>query len=297
MRLVSCLLMAIGLTVLAALALSWLPSADGAEPCCSKQCTFGCDGERPCVKCAGARWERHGEDQYDLVDRAGRQLGAYRPSDDVYRARCGDAWGPPCAPPLPPPEDCRVTDYGARLPRDARAGWSISGQPVAGGEALRALAGGPALPDDAGKGYVLWVGGDATGAKITADAGDRARVQSVPPGHWMTLDRDGRPLYAPGVWYVRPDGTAIGHDAQYAGPDQLAEGLRRMAPDWKPDAVPDLKPPAPAPAPQPAPAVPAVPAIADLSPLPAHAGAMAAGGVVAGVALLGWRLWRRRRRA
>lgn len=275
MRPIPFLVAAIVLTVVAAFCLAAVP-ARGADGCCSKACTCGCDGERPCQKCtvAALRWERHDDDQFDLLDRAGRQVGSYRPSDDTYRPRAGAGWGDRCEPPVDVPECCRrTTNYGVdAVASDAPRGWSISGKPVDAGEAGRALAGGPAIPDDAGRPYVLWVGDDATGERVKADAGDKARVQAVPPGHWMTLDRDGKPIYSPGLWFVRADGTAVGHEPAYRGAEQLTEGLRRCAPDWKPDAVPDLAPPAP----------PVLPFLPSLPSFVAPAAVLVPGGLLTG---------------
>ena len=269
MRLVSFLAVAIVLTVAAALLIAYVP-AHGADGHCSKQCTCGCDGERPCLSCV-LHWTRHDDDQWDLMDRSGKQVGAYRPSTGTYLERLGDGWGERSLPPVELPECCRkkAENYGVIAAPEHHAGWSISGQPVAAGDAMRAL-GDPAIPDDAGKPYVLWVGDQATGDRIKADVGDRARVQSVPPGHWMTADRDGKPVYTQGIGLVGADGKAVGHEATYRGPDQIAEGLRRSDPNWKPDTVPDLTP-AP---------VPTIPALSSIPPAVAMPGALLSGGAL-----------------
>lgn len=287
MRLISYvawLLIALGLLAVGTLAMTLVPAYGGD---CPGSCACGCDGERACPKCAaGGEWwvvEDTGGDQVGLWVR-GAQVGSWRVSDQTYHPRLGPGrWGEAREPPAAVPECYRraATNYGVSAPAAGEArGWSVSGKPVSAGEARQALAGGPALPDDAGRPYVLWVGDDATGARLKADAGDRARVQAVPPGHWMTLDRDGKAIYTPGLWFVRADGTAVGHEAAYRGADQLAEGLRRCAPDWRPDAVPGLTPPVrPVP-----PSLPAFPAAAAVP------GGLLTGGALTLLALFARRL-------
>ena len=296
MRLTPWLIAALALTALGALALAALP-ARGAPPCGVAGCDCGCAGGGACLRCAaGLSWEpSHGDpDQVILWRLAGgrwTQLGNYHRAADEYNPLLpGDRWGEACEPPLAVPERWRLPrpakNYGVDwVAAGGGTGWSVSGTPVSEAEARQAI-GGPALPDDASKPYVLWVGDEATGQRVRADVGDRARVQSVPPGHWMTYDRTGRVLlYPPGLWFVRPDSTAVSHEAAYAGPDQLAEGLRRCDPNWKPDAVPDLKP-------APAPLLPSLPNI-DVPPAAAVPGGIVTGGGLVALGLAALRLVRR----
>jgi hypothetical protein len=287
MRLIPFLAVVIVLTVAAALCLACVP-AHGSD-CCSPACSCGCNDGQGCRCLTWTVVPDTGGDQVGLWH-GSKLLGIWRVGDQTYHVRTAPgafaaAGELPAAAPALPERYRRVTNYGTEPDPGGPRGWTICGQPVSADEAHNALAGGPALPDDSGRPYVLWVGDDATGQRVKADVGDRARVQSVPPGHWMTADRDGRPIYAPGLWFVRADGKAVGHEVSYTGAPQLAEGLRRCAPDWKPDAVPDLTPPAPAPL------LPSLPAIAPAVAMP---GALASGGLLSSIGIVLYRRLRSR---
>ena len=74
---------------------------------CKDASTCTCPpGDCTCPAClAKMVWERHDEDQLDLLDADGKQVGGYRISTGKYLPRVGDGWGDPCKAPVRVPTD------------------------------------------------------------------------------------------------------------------------------------------------------------------------------------------------
>lgn len=212
---------------------------------CSPDCTCGCNNGGNC-NCVPFTWAIvAGTDEDEIACwRGSVQVGSWRVSDQQYFPRFGPGkWGKPCEPPCAVPEKyvTKVRNFGVdEGKRDGKEHWRVNGAEVPRETAIKAMDA-PALPDDANLPFVVAVGLPADQAsRLVADVGNLARVQLYAADDVMAKDRDGKQLYTPGLWFVKADGAAVAHEAQYTGPDQLAEGLRRCDPKWNPTIVPDL---------------------------------------------------------
>ena len=179
--------------------------------------------------------------------------------------RCRCPHGKPCC------DECRCVlaeeNYGldrSKISRRERC--SVNGREVTK-EAALAVVGDrePSLPNDTDKPWLLDVGDEAAGRKLDADLGAAAelspyrtsfRRQSYRPDDLMVRDRDGRLMYAPGVYAGNAAGRPARLLAAYTTPAELAGALRKLPPDFDPKNIPPVGPtpePAPAPADDPAP--------------------------------------------
>lgn len=176
--------------------------------------------------------------------RGDTQVGTWRVSTQEYFPRFGPGdWGKPCNPPVDVPTEYirAVTNYGVDTGKiGGGEHWRINGREVDREEATREIEA-PAIPDDSGLPFVVGVGlPDDQGKQLAADAAGKARVQLYAANDVMIADRNGKPVYTPGLWFVLADGTVVAHEPAYTGAAQLAEGLRLCDPSWNPLKVPDL---------------------------------------------------------
>jgi len=178
---------------------------------------------------------------------------------------CRCPQGQPCC------DDCRCVvseeNYGldrSKISRRERC--TVNGREVTKEAALGALGDREsALPDDADKPWLLDVGDEAAGKRLDADLAAAAelspyrasfRRQSYRPDDLMVRDRDGRLMYAPGVYAVGAAGRPRRLLPAYTTAAELAGALRKLPPDFDPRNIPPVGPtpgPAPAPADDPAP--------------------------------------------
>lgn len=222
-------------------------------------------------------WFRH-EDGHVELWRAGKLVrhafpGSERWDDCIYEMppQARQTLGITPAPPTPGGEASRTAGiphwqtHGVEPDKiAAAAAYEVNGRPASRGDAFRILQAG--LEDDRQKCFLTAVLPDGERDKFLADMAGHPGLQA-----WKAKLHVN--AYAPHDWRVRQIGLAEGisyqgpPDAQgrslvkfrlrsYAGPEQLAEALRRADQNYKPDADPD-------PAKQPEPKSPTKPAPKD----------------------------------
>lgn len=120
-----------------------------------------------------------------------------------------------------------------------------------------------ALTDDSGKLWLsVWSKDSSKREKVVSDlkaspglwswVQDRCHLyagDAATPGHFLTVDREGQPLFAfdgdPMISLQAHDGSELWHDAGYTqGPPSL-EMMRKRDPNYKPDLTPSPKNPDP----------------------------------------------------
>jgi hypothetical protein len=175
------------------------------------------------------------------------QVGTWSHSVGKYYPFDGQRWGQPCEPPIAAP----IENFGVR--RGQLAGKervSINGKEVTAEQARRKLLETPiddkSLPDDKGKPFWVVVGSAQDSARAralleSAPFSGVGRVQYYRPDDAMIKDRDGKLMYREGITLVEASGAVIGHTDRYDSAEDLAEGLRRLQPNFDPANVSSLK--------------------------------------------------------
>lgn len=211
-----------------------------------------------------------------------RHVGNYKESTKTYRSYANGVWGPPdCAPcglpeevvarQKPRPESKEPPKAEPRLIGDTKANYGIIIEEVPQGvsyricngklcrdvnreQAFEAIANG--FPDDSGKPSLTIIGGTEACATVKNDltANDGLRkavegwaVQILPPTSPLVKGlgfQDG----APSIYMQDTNGKVLHRQAEYRGPDQLAEAARKADPKYDPKLDPDVTKPQPAPA-------------------------------------------------
>lgn len=188
------------------------------------------------------RWVAGGDPVYTHLYYGPTQVGSWSHREAKYYAYNGHIWGPACPCPVQPP----VSNFGLdRSKLSGRERYALGGQEVTPAEAKRLLGAPSKLPDDAHKPFAVVVGSESDWAQARRflDAkpfSDVLRVQCYRPEDAMVRDRDGRVMYAQGITLVSAEGVVVGHSDRFDAAGELAEGLRRLGPDYDPSRAPPL---------------------------------------------------------
>jgi len=172
---------------------------------------------------------------------------------------CGDAChcaeGKPCNPDCACGKPAEVKNFGIIREKLAEHGehYLLNGKSVSSDDARQALASG-GLPDDAGKPRLTIIGPEADRRRVLDDLAkapalaefrDHFLVQAYPPEHWAVANSgfvtDGRPT----IYMQAPDGKVLHRQNDYAGPEDLAQAIRRADPNYDSRKDPDLRQPSP----------------------------------------------------
>lgn len=209
-------------------------------------------------------------DQIDLVSN-NVQVGAINGAG--YRPLVGGVWGEVCDPPVPPPVPCRFivpcrcqVGGGCKCNHGCKCGkkadnfgidrdrlhtterFSVNGREISRDEA-DGIIGGPSLPDDAQKPWIVYSAKDEADAAQAREQlkpyAERWRTFVCKSSDWYVKDRDGKPVFAEGLTVLTPDG-------RQARVENF-EALRQVPPDFDPAKVPLIGPNAPKPSPCPGP--------------------------------------------
>jgi hypothetical protein len=183
----------------------------------------------------------------------GVQVGAYHLVEDYFRPldpRTGK-WGPRCGPPVPPP----ARNFGL-VPGRIQAGehFYLNGREVSRTDAHRVLAeNDPRIPDDPRRWHLTVIGEPADREPVLRDLKthpalrpwqDRLAVQGYDPAHWAVTRQGFHAGGRPTVYVQAADGTVLHRQDDYrGGAEALAEALRRIDPNYRPDRDPDRRRP------------------------------------------------------
>jgi hypothetical protein len=208
---------------------------------------------------AGYEWHTFPDDADQLsLWHDGRQLGNWRISTREYLPLLAPGvWGDPCPPPYPPPQDVMAPgkiesdgtiNFGLERSRLPAGRHFLDGKEVSKDELLQAL--GPArLPDDSQWPSLTIIGLEPARQKVLSDLQsspflapwkDRLKVQDYSPDHWAVKDAGFVTTGQPTIYCQAPDGTVLHRQDEYRGPQALAEVLRQVDPQYKPEKDPDL---------------------------------------------------------
>jgi hypothetical protein len=183
----------------------------------------------------------------------GVQVGAYHLVEDYFRPLdpWTRQWGPRCQPPVPPP----ARNFGL-VPARIQAGehFYLNGREVSRADAHRVLGGNdPRIPDDSGRWHLTVIGAPADREPLLHDLKthpalrpwqDHLVVQGYDPEHWAVTRQGFRAGGRPTVYVQAPDGAVLHHQDDYSGgAEALAEALRRIDPNYRPDRDPDRRRP------------------------------------------------------
>ncbi len=144
-------------------------------------------------------------------------------------------------------------NYGLVEDRIGRHGetYTINGQPVAGQEALRLIEK-PEIPDDSKAMRVTVIGPkdecqrvlqDLATSPALANYRDRLVVRDHRPDDWSVARTGFVTSGHPTIYLQAPDGTVLHRQDAYAGPDKLAEAIRKADPTYNPAQDPDVTKP------------------------------------------------------
>lgn len=218
-----------------------------------------------------SRWEWRpcGSDCQRALYRDGRQVGVWRYDTERYHELLsGDRWGhgetlpegapsPPdiAPPPALPPQAPKLPDYmtdGVDVAKIGPPRAAVNGHEVSVAEALRVVGSKEdKLPSDADKPFLIDVGPEEPGKRLTADLSSASelaayrsvfRRQSYRPEAEMVRDRDGRVMYAPGLFCATATGKVVRLAESYEGPVALVAALRKLPPDFDPARIPRADP-------------------------------------------------------
>jgi len=193
----------------------------------------------------------------------GRQLGNWRISTREYLPRLAPGvWGEPCPPPYPPPQDVLAPgkiesdgtiNFGLERSRLSAAGKHLlDGKEVSKDQLLQALGPprkGEGLPADSQWPSLTIIGPEAAREKVLSDLQSspfltpwkgRLKVQDYPPDHWAVRDAGFVTIGQPTIYCQAPDGAVLHRQDEYRGPQALAEVLRQVDPQYRPENDPDL---------------------------------------------------------
>lgn len=188
-----------------------------------------------------------------------------------------------------------IKNYGVVSHKVGQRGeaYTVNGVLVTRQRAMQSIGKNDPLPKDANWQRLTVIDTDAVCKQVLADLAtdpklsawkNKLVVQTYQPGNWAVDPALGYPTRGLMI-QAAPDkggrGKILHRQAAYAGPQNLAQALRRADPNYDPSKDPDLNhPPAPQPAPGPAPpSLPALPSI-DLAKVPGWLWAVLGGGGV-----------------
>jgi len=188
----------------------------------------------------------------------GRQLGNWRISTREYLPLLAPGiWGDPCPPPYPPPQDVvapgkietdGTINFGLERSRLPAGRHLLNGKEVSKDELLQAL-GSAKVPDDSQWLSLTIIGPDGMRQKVISDLQsspslapwkDRLKVQDYSPDHWAIKDTGFVTTGQPTIYCQAPDGRVLHRQDEYRGPEALAQVLRQVDPQYKPEKDPDL---------------------------------------------------------
>jgi hypothetical protein len=105
------------------------------------------------------------------------------------------------------------------------------------------------IPDDSKRNRLIIIGSDEEQKRLADDLRTQPMlaplvrdlvVHSYRPDHWHVA-RAGYDVGGhPSVYLVSADGKVLSHSASYAGPEKLAEAIRKADPKYDPSKDPDL---------------------------------------------------------
>lgn len=200
------------------------------------------------------RWVQRDPDDWQLWN-GPYFLGGYKPSLGFYQAYAGGQWRQaPCPADLPESlrpagkRDWQTTGVQTdQISATERS--TILGQEVRTDQLLSAIAAG--IPDDSGLPRLSVLGGsDAARGQVLADLERHASlapyrghlgVKAFPASHWAVTSQGF--LAGPEsvtLYLQEPSGRVVWRADGYPGPDELAKGLRRIRPDYRPENDPSL---------------------------------------------------------
>lgn len=175
----------------------------------------------------------------------GRQVGAFHLLEDYYRPLdpATGRWGGRCQPPFEPPR----RNFG--LVRDKiRDGdhYSLNGREVSK-EQIQQVLGDPdhKVSDDSGKPRLTVIGAPSWRSIVQDDLSqhpalaawkDKIVAAWYPPDHWAIARQGFQTGGNPTIYLQAPDGTVLHRQDDYrGGPAELAEVLRKLDPNYRPE--------------------------------------------------------------
>jgi hypothetical protein len=114
-------------------------------------------------------------------------------------------------------------------------------------ETPAALAG-PILKDDSDRLHLTIIGSSQLRQKVLDDLrrhdslrefAGRCHVHNFPPDHWAVVKTGFVTTGSPTIYLQSANGRVLHRQDNYAGPDNLAEALRRADPNYQPDKDPN----------------------------------------------------------
>lgn len=238
------------------------PTAGPKEPAkCAvrgESCDCGCLSGEACRCTLTWSTENQHEGHYALL-RGGRQIGSYDPTGGVWRSYTNGEWGPKessppdDAPPLPSESRPPVSqNFGVdRSKLKGEESYHLNGRKATRKQAIEAIEAN--VPDDVDKLRLTVIGGEADRKRVLADIDThpalaevkgRVLVQSYPADHWAVAKAGFVTTGAPTIYVQQPDGRVLHRQDAYAGPEPLAEAVRKADPNYQPKNDPDLNRPA-----------------------------------------------------
>ncbi len=208
---------------------------------------------------AGYEWRTFADEPDQLsLWHDGRQLGNWRISTREYLPLLAPGvWGDPCPPPYPPPQDVvapgkietdGTINFGLERSRLPAGRHLLNGKEVSKDELLQAL-GSAKFPDDSQWPSLTIIGPEVMRQMVLSDLQSSPflapwkgglKVQDYSPDHWAVRDAGFVTTGQPTIYYQAPDGTVLHRQDEYRGPEALAEVLRQVDPQYKPEKDPDL---------------------------------------------------------
>jgi hypothetical protein len=209
--------------------------------------TAVCSVEQPAQAC---HWEKYNDDEWHLYE-GETQVAGYRPSKDEFRRleRKTGAWRSPEPAPWRVKEGERNTptppfqNFGVvREKISHEEKHHVNGAPTSKQAAHEAIAAG-ALEDDSKKGHLTIIGNAADRQKVIADLDQHAElarlksdyhIQAYGPADWAVAETGFVTSGTPTIYCQAPGGQVLFRKDRYEGPENLAEELRRLRPDYDP---------------------------------------------------------------
>jgi hypothetical protein len=105
------------------------------------------------------------------------------------------------------------------------------------------------VPNDAARNRLVIIGSDAEQKRVSDDLNKHPAlaplmrdlvVQSYRPDHWHVAGAGYDTSGHPSIYLVSADGKVLSHSSAYAGPERLAEAIRKADPKYDPSKDPDL---------------------------------------------------------
>lgn len=198
------------------------------------------------------RWEKHNDTQYLLWSDDGQYLGCYdKELQQYYRCENLQLY-PEKESPVALPAELLPANYGVDTKQIRSHVYSHKGKEVTRKQAFDILEKG--LPSDKDKPYLTVIGNDEDRNKVLGDLANSPalstlaknfRLQDYAPTDWQVKDVGFVVGGKPTIYIQAVDGKVLHRQDVYAGPEKLAEALRKADPNYKPDVDPDLTKPKP----------------------------------------------------